>query len=65
MKVIEVVDGEGKEGYAEGGIVVSYPKDSPTEGIVGATDMRIYTGTVDAFSQEIVNRLVTQYPEDW
>ncbi len=59
MKVIEIKDGKAKEAYAENNITVSFPKDSPKEGMPEGSDTKIYKGTLDKFTTEISDRLYT------
>jgi hypothetical protein len=64
IKVIEISkSGKAKIAYAENDIHVSYPKDTPEEGLPIGNDYKIYQGTIEKFTDEIVHRLVT-YEED-
>jgi hypothetical protein len=59
LKVIEIApDGKAKIGYSEDGIRASYPPDSPEDGVLNAGDDKIYTGTLDAFTTELVHRFL-------
>jgi hypothetical protein len=58
VKVVEVANGKGKVAYSEDGVRAEYPQDSPEEGVLNAGDDKIYTGTLDAFTTELVDRFL-------
>jgi hypothetical protein len=58
VKVVEIANGKGKIAYSEDGIRAEYPHDSPEEGVLNAGDDKIYTGTLDAFTTELVDRFL-------
>ncbi len=64
IKVVEVgPDKKGKVVFEENGVNVVFPKKSPEDGIQGSDDFRIYIGTVDAFTTEVVHRFA-EYEEE-
>jgi hypothetical protein len=58
VKVIDIKDGKAKVAYSEDGISAKYPPDSPEEGVLNAGDDKMYTGTLDAFTTELVQRFL-------
>ena len=58
LKVLEIANGKAHIVFEEDDISTAYPKDSPKEGLPVGTDYKIYTGTVDAFTTLIANRLI-------
>jgi hypothetical protein len=64
VEVVEIKDGKAKLAYHEDNIEVIFPKDSPKEGIPNGDDYKIYQGTLDVFSTEIVNRFYDHLPPD-
>jgi hypothetical protein len=64
IKVLEMSDGKAKEVFKESDIHVSFPKDSPPEGMPFGTDYKIYQGTLDAFTTELAKRLYAHTMED-
>jgi hypothetical protein len=58
VKVVEVANGKGKVAYTEDGIRAEYPHESPEEGVLDAGDDKIYTGTLDAFTTELIHRFL-------
>jgi hypothetical protein len=61
LKVIEMKDGKAIVAYTENNIDVTYPKDSPKDGLPIGTDNTITQGTVDTFTTELGKRF---YPHD-
>jgi hypothetical protein len=64
IKVLEMADGKAKEGFKESDIHVSFPKDSPPEGLPIGTDYKIYQGTLDLFTTQLAERLYSHKPDD-
>ncbi|HEX4125183.1 MAG TPA: hypothetical protein VHY37_10695 [Tepidisphaeraceae bacterium] len=58
VKVIEIKDGKTKVAYTEDNIQAVYPKGSLEEGVLDAGDDKIYTGTLDAFTTQLVQRFL-------
>jgi hypothetical protein len=64
VKMIEITpDHKAKIVFQDDAIHAVFPKKSPPDGMPGADDYRIYLGTVDAFTTEVVHRFVT-YEEE-
>lgn len=64
LQVVEISKtGVAKVAYRENDIKISFPKDTPTDGLPNGNDYKIYTGTIDKFTTEIVHRLAP-YEED-
>lgn len=59
LRVLEVTNGKAKVAYEEDGIKISYPKESPDEGLPGRSDAEIYEKTVENFATQVMNRFVT------
>jgi len=57
LQIVEIKNGVAKTVYQENDIHVSFPKDTPDEGLPVGTDYKIYVGTIDKFTTEIVHRL--------
>lgn len=59
LRVLEIdADKKAKVVYEEPGIHVTFPKHSPPEGVLNANDSRIYGGTLDVLTTEIVKKLI-------
>jgi hypothetical protein len=61
LKVLEISVGKDKVArakvvYQENDIAVSYPKDTPTDGLPIGTEYSVTQGTVDAFTTEVGKR---------
>ena len=64
LKIVEInKNGKAKVAYEENDIHVSWPKDTPEDGLPIGSDYKIYQGTIDKFTDEIVHRLIS-YEED-
>ncbi len=61
VRVVEIENGQGHVAYEESGIVATFPKHAPEEGIPNADDFQIYRGTLDAFTTEVATRFVSHY----
>jgi hypothetical protein len=61
LKVVEMKDGKAKVAYTENDIAVSYPKDTPKDGLPIGTDYSVTQGTVDQFTTDVSKRF---YPHD-
>jgi hypothetical protein len=64
IKVLEMKDGTAKEAFKESDIHVSFPKDSPPEGLPIGTDYKIYQGTLDLFTTQLAQRLCAHEEDD-
>jgi hypothetical protein len=64
LKVIEIKDGKAKVAYEEPNIRAVYPPKSPEEGVPRGNDYQFYLGTVDAFTTEVVHRLVSHSEDE-
>ena len=64
VKVVEIADGKTKLAKYTEEITVKFPKNSPNEGEPNANERKIYQGTVDIFTSELVNRFWDHDPED-
>jgi hypothetical protein len=64
IKVLEMDNGTAKEAFKESDIHVSFPKDSPPEGLPIGSDYKIYQGTLDLFTTQLANRLAAHEAED-
>ena len=57
VKVLEIApDKTAKVVYEESDIHTIFPAKSPEDGVLSGDDYRIYVGTVDAFTSEVVKR---------
>ena len=56
LRVIEIENGKAKVAYEESRLTVTFPPSAPAEGVPGAGDARIYTGTVDQLATVIAKR---------
>ena len=63
IKVFEMADGKAKEAFKESDIHVTFPKDSPPEGMPTTSDYKIYQGTLDLFATETIKRLYAHEEE--
>ena len=59
LRVVEVQNNQAKVAYEEAGLTTVFPPRAPPEGIPGATDARIYRGTVDQLATAIAHRFYT------
>jgi hypothetical protein len=59
LKVIEVSPAGTKLGYDESNVRAVFPPKVPDDGTPEGDDVRFYTGTIDAMSTQIVQRLVS------
>jgi hypothetical protein len=59
LKVVEVSDGKGKLAYEENNVKIQFPRKAPEEGILGADEYKIYLGSVDRMTTEILYRFIT------
>ena len=60
LRIVEVApDGTAKVPYEARDISTVFPAHAPAEGVLNANDQRIYVGTVDYLSTEIVKKLIT------
>jgi hypothetical protein len=66
LKVIEIDPNthQAKVAYEEPNLRVSYPPKSPEEGLPRGNDYQFYIGTLDTFTTEVVNRLVSHAEEE-
>ena len=64
IKVLEMGDQKAKEAFKESDIHVSFPKDSPPEGLPIGTDYKIYQGTLDLFTTQLAERLYAHEADD-
>jgi hypothetical protein len=64
LKVIEIKDGKAKVAYEEPNIRAIYPPKSPEEGVPRGNDYKFYLGTLDAFTTEVVHRLVSHSEDE-
>lgn len=64
IKVVDIKDGKARIAYEESDIRASFPKKSPDEGTPNANDNRIYIGTVNEFTTEVVKRFITHEDEE-
>jgi hypothetical protein len=59
IKVVEIAkDKSAKIAFQESDMKATFPPKAPEDGVVGSDDYRIYVGTVDAFTSEVVRRFV-------
>lgn len=58
LRVVEVADGKGRVAFEENNIVVSFPPNAPADGTPSGTDMKMYVGTVDAVTFELLLRFI-------
>lgn len=64
LKIIEINGKTAKVVYEENNIQAVYPNKVPKEGLPEGNDFKIYGGTVDAFTTEVLKRLVpVEIPE--
>ena len=64
LRVIEIDPaGTAKVVFEEQSIHVTFPRHAPPEGVLNANDSRIYAGTLDMLTTEIVKRVIT-HPDD-
>ncbi len=61
IKVVEVIDGQGRVAYEETDIVAVYPEDAPEAGTPNLDDYRTYRGVVDAFTTQVAVRFFSHY----
>jgi hypothetical protein len=59
IRVLEIKDGKATVGYAEDGIEVIYPPETPPEGTVHGSVPKMYVGTIDDLSTKIAQRFFT------
>lgn len=64
VKVVEIANGKAKVAKYTEDITVSFPKDSPKEGMPNGDHYKIYQGTLDAFTTEVVYRFYDHEPPD-
>lgn len=58
LKIIEVDGKAARIGYEEDNIRAIFPPKAPAEGLPQGNDYKFYLGTVDAFSTEVMRRLI-------
>jgi hypothetical protein len=59
VRVVDIKDGKARVVYEESDVHANYPKKSPEEGSPNADDYKIYVGTVNEFTTQVVHRFVT------
>jgi hypothetical protein len=59
LKVLEIKDGKARSVYEESDVHASFPRKSPEEGTPNANDAKIYVGTLNEFTTEVVKRFIT------
>jgi hypothetical protein len=59
LKIIEVEGNQSKIAYEESNIRAFFPEKGPPEGVLNATDVVMYRGTVVMMARQIVDRLAT------
>lgn len=64
LRVVEMKDGKARTVYEESDVRAVFPKKSPEEGTPNADDYRIYLGTVNEFTTEVVKRFITHEEEE-
>jgi len=64
VKVIEIKDGKARDVYEESDVHAAFPKKAPEEGTPNLDDQKIYGGTLNEFTTEIVKRFVTHEEDD-
>jgi hypothetical protein len=64
LKVLEITNGQAKVAYEESNIRAVFPPKSPDEGRPDGNDYRYYLGTIDQFTTQVVNRLVSHSEEE-
>jgi hypothetical protein len=64
LKVMEIKDGKARAVYEETDVRATFPKRSPEEGTPNADDAKIYVGTLNEFTTEVVKRFVTHDLEE-
>jgi hypothetical protein len=64
VQVVEVSNGKATVAYQDNEIRAFFPKNAPAEGILNASDIVIYQGTVDAFTTELANRFLSHPSEE-
>jgi hypothetical protein len=64
IKVLDIKDGKARAVYEESDVHAAFPKKSPQEGTPNANDTRIYIGTVNEFTTEVVKRFITHEDDD-
>lgn len=58
LRIIEIAGGVAKVAFEENNISAVFPRKSPKDGLPDGNDFAIYAGTVDAFTTEVLKRLV-------
>lgn len=58
VRVIEVVNGKGRETFNDDSIRVTYPRSSTDEGLPAIGDFAIYNGTLDGFAEEVCKKFL-------
>jgi hypothetical protein len=65
VKVIEIgPDKKAKVVFTDNDVRAVFPKSAPQDGVPNAGDFRIYRGTTDAFTTEVVHRFVEYEVEE-
>jgi hypothetical protein len=64
LRIVEIVDGKARVAYEEPAVEAIFPEKGPEEGTPNADDFRIYRGTVDGLSTQIVRRVTPYRPEE-
>jgi hypothetical protein len=64
LRIVEIADGKAKVAYEEPAVEAIFPEKGPQEGTPNADDFRIYRGTVDGLSTQIVHRVTPYRPEE-
>lgn len=59
IKVVEIKDGKARTVYEESDVHATFPKKTPDEGTPNADDDKMYKGTLDEFTTEVVHRFIT------
>jgi hypothetical protein len=64
IKVLDIKDGKARAVYEESDVHAAFPKKAPQEGTPNANDTRIYIGTVNEYTTEVVKRFITHEDDD-
>jgi hypothetical protein len=64
IKVVDIKDGKARTVYEESDVHAEFPKKSPQEGTPNANDARIYAGTLNEFTTEVVKRFITHEEDE-
>lgn len=65
LRVIEIKDGKARSAFDEPDVHAVYPPKAPEEGTMNGNDLRMYAGSIDELTTEIVKQFITHDTDEY